>query len=256
MTPLITPNWLRRLLCLAPLPEAGEGPAALRASPSKPNEAHTLRQALYPLTLLFTVCYMILEIREFWLPLHPRPVNFPPELYEGLLGIFAGDQELRRWSGRPDRYVLASEFVIYAWWILYLVMAMAINFNPGLNFGMPKDLRGICMAVMGIFLGVGVSKYFQKRRGDRPAAQGAGYAPWTGGEENGLPPDRQQEDQVLAYVREKGRITSHECAELLGMSYRHARRTLSGMAQAGVLELDGDKNSPDAGYHLPSLQKT
>jgi hypothetical protein len=230
----------------------------MRAGDAKSKDVHTLRQALYPLTLLFTVCYMILEIREFWLPLHPRPVNFQPELYEGLLGIFAGDQELRRWSGRPDRYVLASEFVIYAWWILFLVMAMAINFNPGLNFGMPRDLRGICMAVMGIFLGVGVSKYFQKRRvGPHTApVPGANSAPGAAGEENDLPADREQEEQVLAYVREKGRITSHECAELLGISIRHARRILSGLTAAGVLELDGDKKDPGVGYRAPQPTRT
>jgi hypothetical protein len=50
-------NYLRRVVCLPPVDEAS-------LDAGRP-EQHTLRQALYPLVLLYTAAYLGLELREF-----------------------------------------------------------------------------------------------------------------------------------------------------------------------------------------------
>ena len=141
-------NMLRRVLCLPPL-----------GSDLAPAQTpHTLRQALYPLVLLYTAAYLWLELREFILSVEPRFLT--PEMYTGLLAAFAGDHEARRWSGRADRYALSAEFVIYGWWLSYLAILLWLNLRPGCTRHIPADYAAICKQVIVIFFGAGVSKYF------------------------------------------------------------------------------------------------
>jgi len=149
---------VRRFFCLPPA-----RPVDLAAGQARDAQPHTLLQTLYPLTLIFTVCYMILEFREFVLSRHPQPRFFTPETYQGFLGLYAGEQEIRRWKGRPDRYVLGAEFILYAWFIIYFCIAMTVNFYPETGYRMPKELWRICTEAVVVLCGVRASKYFRSK---------------------------------------------------------------------------------------------
>ena len=144
-------NMLRRLVCL-PVVDAGLAPA---------QPSHTLRQALYPVVLLYTAAYLGLELREF---VCSAPARFlTPEMYTGLLAAFAGEHEVRRWSGNADRYAMSAEAVIFGWWLAFLAILLWLNLRPGCTRVMPADLPAICKQVIVIFFGAGVSKYFHMR---------------------------------------------------------------------------------------------
>ncbi|MCX5796992.1 MAG: hypothetical protein NTY77_15985 [Elusimicrobia bacterium] len=153
-------NYLRRVVCLPPIGESG-----LEAGRPEP---HTLRQALYPLVLLYTAAYLGLELREFWSSTGSRFLS--PEMYTGLLAAYAGDHELRRWTGRADRYALAAESVIYAWWLAFLAMLLWVNLRCGCTRVMPGDMAAICKQVIVVFFGAGVSRYFHLKEGGREKA--------------------------------------------------------------------------------------
>jgi hypothetical protein len=143
-------NMLRRLVCLPPIePDfvAGQAP-------------HPLREALYPMVILYTVVYLGLELREFVFSIQARFLT--PGMYAGLLAAFAGEHEVRRWSGKADRYALSVEFVIYGWWLSYLAILLWLNLRPGCTRHMPADYAAVCEQVIVIFFGAGVSKYFHR----------------------------------------------------------------------------------------------
>jgi hypothetical protein len=150
-------NMLRRLVCLPPL-ESDLSPA---------QAPHTLRQALYPMVLLYTAAYLGLELREFMFSAETRFLT--PEMYTGLLAAFAGEHEVRRWSGNGDRYALSAELVIYGWWLSYLAILLWLNLRPGCTRHMPADYAAICKQVIVIFFGAGVSKYFHLKAAAKAA---------------------------------------------------------------------------------------
>ena len=156
--PMNATNMLRRLVCLPPL-DSGLTPA---------HTPHTLRQAIYPIILLYTAAYLGLELREFMTSAAPRFLT--PEMYTGLLAVFAGEHEVRRWSGNRDRYALSAESVIYGWWLSYLAILLWLNLRVGCTRHMPADYPAICKQVIVVFFGAGVSKYFHLRA----AVQGTG----------------------------------------------------------------------------------
>jgi len=219
-------NAARRFFCLP----RQEPPARERLK--EEEQPHTLRQTLYPLTFIFTACYLVLEFREFFSAAHPTP-QFTPELYQGLLVAYGSEQEVRRWKGKPDWSALGAQFIIYAWFLLYIGMAMTINFYPDAGWRMPKDLGRICTEALIVLCGLGASRYLHARRA-RLAATETGF-----------------EEQILDYVRDHGRITSAECASLLGLMKRQAQRTLIKMAEKGLVEPDEDRHHPNRGYRLP-----
>jgi hypothetical protein len=144
-------NMLRRLFCL-PIVEPGFAPA---------QAPQTLRQTLYPVVILYTAAYLGLELREF---VCSAPARFlSPEMYTGLLAVFAGEHEVRRWSGNGDRYAMSAEAVIFGWWLAFLAILLWLNLRPGCTRVMPADLPAICKQVIVIFFGAGVSKYFHVR---------------------------------------------------------------------------------------------
>jgi hypothetical protein len=61
---------------------------------------------------------------------------------------------------RADRYALAAESVIYAWWLAFLAMLLWVNLSPGLGTAVPGDMAAICKQVIVVFFGSGVSRYF------------------------------------------------------------------------------------------------
>ncbi|MCX5796795.1 MAG: hypothetical protein NTY77_14970 [Elusimicrobia bacterium] len=98
---------------------------------------HTLRQALYLIVFLYTATYLGLELREFMFSAGTRFLT--PEMYTGLLAAFAGEHEVRRWSGNADRYAISAELVIYGWWLSYLAILLWLNLRPSCTRYMPTD---------------------------------------------------------------------------------------------------------------------
>jgi ascorbate-specific PTS system EIIC-type component UlaA len=88
-------------------------------------------------------------------------------MYTGLLAAYAADHELKRWTGRADRYALAAESVIYAWWLAFLAMLLWVNLRCGCTRVLPGDMAAICKQVIVVFFGSGVSKYFHAKGGVR-----------------------------------------------------------------------------------------
>jgi len=223
-----TANFLRRLICLPPLePQTTPDHRARapgQAAPLAPvAQPHTLRQALYPIVLLYTAAFLGLELREFLYQTTPR--YFSPEMYTGLLAAFAGERELRRWTGKPDRYALSAEFVIYAWWLSYLAILLWINLRPGCTRHMPADYPAICKQIIIIFFGAGTSKLFYGKKED--AREVLAHT------------DARQ--AITEYAASHGRITVEQCAVLLGVTDRHARRLMAQFCAEGLLEPEGDK---------------
>ena len=236
-------NMLRRLVCLPPLeiePEeevlspAMPAPlrvslAAAQAEPIEPKpvekDPHTLRKALYPIVLLYTAAFLGLELREFLFGTASRFLS--PEMYTGLLAAFAGEHEIRRWTGKTDRYALSAEFVIYAWWLSYLVILLWINLRAGCTRVMPADYAAICKEIIVVFFGAGVSKFFHAQAADSDAAALS-----------------KAKQAIMDYAAGHGRITTGQCAQLLGVSVRHARRLISQLQAEGLLEPDGSKDDP------------
>ena len=91
-------------------------------------------------------------------------------MYTGLLVAYAGNHELRRWTGRADRYALAAESVIYAWWLAFLAILLWVNLRGGCTRVMPGDMATICKQVIVVFFGAGGSWYFYLKEGVREQA--------------------------------------------------------------------------------------
>lgn len=78
-------NYLRRVVCLPPI-----GETALATGRPEP---HALRQALYPLVLLYTAAYLGLELREFASGTASRflsPEMYMAAIYKQVIVVFFG----------------------------------------------------------------------------------------------------------------------------------------------------------------------
>ena len=185
--------------------------------------------ALFPLLTLYTVAYMGLMAAdfvlrgEFTLPIGLMPV------YIALTAAYAADKEIRRWAGAPEPPRKGSLFV-YLWLLFYLAAFLIRAFRP--EFGLPEEFSKVVLQVLGIFFGSRASKYVWEARGRTM-------------DDSELPV---REDEVMAMIRTKGRITHREVADAFQVSSASARRILADLTSRGQIRLVGEKR--DAFYTI------
>ncbi len=179
------------------------------------------QQILWPLTTGYTILYFGLMVADFAL----REAFAMPSgmmiVYVALVTAYAGDKEVRRWTGKalPSRW---GSVFIYVWFVFYAVAFTIQAINP--TFKLPSELSKVCLQVLGIFFGSKISgKLYSMKQ------EAKDFETEIGG----------REDRILALVTEKGRVATGDAAKLLGLSNSTARRVLDRLEQAGKIKQEG-----------------
>ena len=179
------------------------------------------QQVLWPLTTGYTLLYFAMMVADFALR---DAFTMPPGMmivYVALVTAYAGDKEVRRWTGSalPSRW---GSVFIYIWFVFFAVAFTIQAINP--TFKLPDDLSKVCLQVLGIFFGSKISgKLYSMKQ------EAKDFETEAGG----------REDKILAVVTEKGAITVGDAAKLLGLSSSTARRVLDKLEQAGRIKQEG-----------------
>ena len=179
------------------------------------------QQILWPLTTGYTVLYLLMMVADFaWREAFTMPPGMMV-IYVALVTAYAGDKEVRRWTGKALPSKWGSVF-IYIWFVFFAVAYTIQAINS--TFKVPEDLSKICLQVLGIFFGSKISgKLYSMKQ------EGKDFETEIGG----------REDKVLALVTEKERVTTGDAAKFLGLSTATARRILDGLEKQGKLKQEG-----------------
>lgn len=179
------------------------------------------QQVLWPLTTGYTVLYLAMMVADFGLR---DAFTMPPGMmivYVALVTAYAGDKEVRRWTGKalPSRW---GSVFIYLWFVFFAVAFTIQAINP--TFKLPEDLSKICLQVLGIFFGSKISgKLYSMKQ------EAKDFETEIGG----------REDRILALVAEKGRVTTGDAAKLLSLSNPTARRIMDKLEKDGKIKQEG-----------------
>lgn len=195
-----------------------ETPESTGARPVKPfNE----QSVLWPLTTGFTLLYLGMMIADFALRGRFTMPSGMMYIYTALLAAYAGDKEIRRWTGTclPSRW---GSIFVYAWFIFFGAAYTIRAIFP--TFELPADLTKVCLQVLGVFFGTKASgKIYSLRQGGKAAS--ADIA--TG------------EEKVLQVLDERGRITNEDAQKILNASHTTAFRILKKLEDAGKIRQQG-----------------
>lgn len=179
------------------------------------------QQVLWPLTTGYTLLYFAMMVADFALR---ETFTMPPGMmivYVALVTAYAGDKEVRRWTGSalPSRW---GSVFIYLWFVFFAVAFTIQAINP--TFKLPDDLSKVCLQVLGIFFGSKISgKLYSMKQ------EAKDFETEIGG----------REDRILALVTEKGRVATGDAAKLLGLSNPTARRILDKLEKDGKIKQEG-----------------
>jgi uncharacterized membrane protein len=179
------------------------------------------QQVLWPLTTGYTLLYLGMMVADFALR---EAFTMPPGMmivYVALVTAYAGDKEVRRWTGKALPSKWGSVF-IYVWFVFYAVAFTIQAINP--TFKLPDDLSKVCLQVLGIFFGSKISgKLYSMKQ------EAKDFETEIGG----------REDRILALVTEKGRVATGDAAKLLGLSKPTARRIMDKLEHDGKIKQEG-----------------
>ncbi len=179
------------------------------------------QQILWPLTTGYTILYFVLMAADFALREKFTMPTGMMVVYVALVTAYAGDKEVRRWTGKALPSKWGSVF-IYLWFVFFAVAYTIQAINP--TFKLPEDLSKICLQVLGIFFGSKISgKLYSMKQ------EGKDFETEIGG----------REDRVLALATEKGKVTTGDAAKLLGLSHPTARRIMDHLEQARKIRQEG-----------------
>lgn len=179
------------------------------------------QQVLWPLTTGYTLLYLVLMIADF---AFRDSFAMPPGMmviYVALVTAYAGDKEVRRWMGKELPSKWGSVF-IHLWFIFFAVAFTIEAINP--TFKLPEDLSKICLQVLGIFFGSKVSSKIYSMK-----QEAKDFQTELGG----------RQEQVLALIQEKGRVTTGDAAKLLSLSKPTARRLMDQLQKEGKVKQEG-----------------
>ena len=179
------------------------------------------QQVLWPLTTGYTLLYFAMMVADFALR---DAFTMPPGMmivYVALVTAYAGDKEVRRWTGSalPSRW---GSVFIYIWFVFFAVAFTIQAINP--TFKLPEDLSKVCLQVLGIFFGSKISGklYSMKQEGKDFETEIGGW-----------------EDKILALVAEKEKVTTGDAAKLLGLSHSTTRAIMDKLEHDGKLKQEG-----------------
>ena len=179
------------------------------------------QQVLWPLTTGYTILYLGLMVADFALR---DAFTMPPGMmivYVALVTAYAGDKEVRRWTGKALPSKWGSVF-IYLWFIFFAVAFTIQTFNS--TFVLPGDLSKICLQVLGIFFGSKISgKIYAMKH------EAKDFETEVGG----------REDRILALITEKGQVATGDVAKFLGLSKPTARRIMDKLEHDGKIKQEG-----------------
>ncbi len=179
------------------------------------------QQILWPLTTGYTILYFVLMAADFALREKFTMPTGMMVVYVALVTAYAGDKEVRRWTGKALPSKWGSVF-IYLWFVFFAVAFTIRSINA--TFTLPEDLSKVCLQVLGIFIGSKISgKLYASKQ------EGKDFETEIGS----------REDKILAVVTEKGRITTGDAAKLLGLSHSTVRRIMDHLQQAGQIKQQG-----------------
>ena len=179
------------------------------------------QQVLWPLTTGYTLLYFAMMVADFALR---DAFTMPPGMmivYVALVTAYAGDKEVRRWTGSalPSRW---GSVFIYIWFVFFAVAFTIQAINP--TFKLPHDLSKVCLQVLGIFFGSKISgKLYSMKQ------EGKDFETEIGG----------REDKILAFVAEKEKVTTGDVAKLLGLSHSTTRAIMDRLEKDGKLKQEG-----------------
>jgi len=183
------------------------------------------QQVLWPLTTGYTLLYFAMMVADFALR---DAFTMPPGMmivYVALVTAYAGDKEVRRWTGSalPSRW---GSVFIYIWFVFFAVAFTIQAINP--TFKLPEDLSKVCLQVLGIFFGSKISGklYSMKQEGKDFETEIGGW-----------------EDKILALVAEKEKVTTGDAAKLLGLSHSTTRAIMDKLSLSVGNSMEG--TAPD-----------
>lgn len=180
------------------------------------------QKVLWPLTTGYTILYLGLMIADFALR---DKFNMPLGMmvvYIALVTAYAGEKEIRRWTGKSLPGKWGSLFV-YAWFIFFAVAFTLKTFVS--SFELPEDLTKVCLQVLGIFFGSKLSGkiYSMKQEAKDFESEFMGRS-----------------QKVLALIAQQGEIATQDVSKFLGVSKATARRVLDNLEQEGKITQQGE----------------
>ncbi|MDE1977337.1 MAG: hypothetical protein KGI84_08790 [Elusimicrobia bacterium] len=193
-----------------------------------------------------------------------RPFEPLYYLYFPVLTAYAAARDREKRVRRAQEYEKRmGDLFFWAW--IGVVFLIWIRMSMHYAASIPPTLKPTMVIVLGVFAGVKAAAWkwpitpFDPDDPNDPdappqPAPTPGPAPLPGPDPSPDPNDVQaQRTKVLSYVQANGKITTAQCEELLGFSDpRPARRLLSEMVDAGLLERFGAERGPNVAYRIPS----
>lgn len=179
------------------------------------------QQVLWPLTTGYTFLYFGLMVADFALRDRFTMPAGMMIIYVALVTAYAGDKEIRRWTGKALPSKWGSVF-IYLWFVFFAVAFTIQTFNA--TFVLPEDLSKVCLQVLGIFFGTKISgKIYAMRQ------EAKEFETELGG----------REERVLALMEENERVTTGDVAKFLNLSKPTARRIMDKLEKDGKVKQEG-----------------
>ncbi|MBX7149862.1 DeoR family transcriptional regulator [bacterium] len=186
------------------------------------NWKEKFRDVLSPLLTLYTITYIGLMLVDFILKEKFDMPDGMMVVYIALVGAYSVEKEVKRWVGQEDPPRKGSIYVYF--WLLFFLIAFVMS-SIDKAFVLPKDLTAVALQVLGIFFGSKASKKIYEAS-DKKLSNEEKYTT--------------REEQVLAVVNDKGKVTRKEVVEILKVSDSTAGRILAGMEKVGKISQVGD----------------
>ncbi|MDD3089522.1 MAG: winged helix-turn-helix transcriptional regulator, partial [Candidatus Omnitrophica bacterium] len=181
---------------------------------------------LFPLLTLYTVGYMGLMAAEFFLRGALKMPSGLMPIYIALLGAYAADKEIRRWTGSAEPQRKGSLFV-YLWALLYLAAFTFRTFRP--EFMLPAEFGPVVLQVVGIFFGSRASKYIYANRRVPDGRQ--------------TTDDGGRQTEILEMIKAAGKVTNRDVAGRFAISDTSANRLLADMTAKGLIQRMGERKA-------------
>ena len=113
----------------------------------------------------WTIIHLLMMIGEFLeLGIGGKTFQSPlrmTNLYIGLLGTYASNKEVNRWTGVAKKKRTGEVFV-YMWWGILIIMYITNYLTSG-KYVPPTEMDKICLWILGIFFGTESSKFINSK---------------------------------------------------------------------------------------------
>jgi len=194
-------------------------------------------RVLRPMVNLFTVIAFYFHMRQFLSV--DYVLRYDPDIaYIGLLTIYAGHREIRRWSKDPqvilERARRGELFVVF-WWAFYAVTLTAANHV--MTYQVPDGLLSLCFQMSTIFFGTLTSQQLFKSKTLKPGSPVGG---------------KTLKDRILQHLSTTKELRSTgDLASELGEAKVSVWREAKELEAEGKVEWSGrSDNDPEGGIRL------